>query len=554
MTLIMRIKMLHVLAICCFALMLAADSFAALSPIEQDVKAGIISENDAVIYRALAIVRPEAVPTRYLSEVTVPGKCATDEVREATKIIMSDSTAYKSFRDILSRPVTQVAYQSPQGYFWLHYDTSGTHAVPLADGNGNGVPDYIDHAASYADSVWRYEVQDLGFLPPPADGTQGGGLDQYDIYFQRLTVYGYTQLESPGPNPWYDYSSHVVVHNNFNGFPPNQDPEGNVYGALKVTIAHEFCHALQFAYDAGEEIYFMEETSTWMEDMAFPATNDNYNYLPYFYSVPEQGLQKTGNHEYAAFIWPKYLQERFGPAIIREIWSECRYNSAIGSWSYVLDSAGSSLQDEFTRFLVWNYHTGDRATPTTFVSGADYPQVSVMRYTDVVPDSNRSSSEPPEPLASNYIVINNYSGSRGILTIDFTGVVTANWGIGYVIDHGNGQFEDSVCTTLQGTSARISIPHFENVLKVAFIPGVTSSYGTSWNYQYTIFWRTPGDFNGDNVIDISDAVAGINYIFGDGPVPQPLQAMDANCDGYNDISDVTYLITYIFGGGPAPCY
>ena len=107
----------------------------------------------------------------------------------------------------------------------------------------------------------------------------------------RVGVYGYTQAELPGPNAWNDYSSHIVVHCNFVGFPPNQDPTGNAFGALKVTIAHEFYHAIQFAYDVGEDIYFMEESSTWMEDMVCPEVNDNYNYLPYFYTVPQVGLE-----------------------------------------------------------------------------------------------------------------------------------------------------------------------------------------------------------------------------------------------------------------------
>jgi hypothetical protein len=65
----------------------------------------------------------------------------------------------------------------------------------------------------------------------------------------------------------------------------------------------------------------------------------------------------------------------------------------------------------------------------------------------------------------------------------------------------------------------------------------------------------PGDANGDNAIDISDAVYQISYIFSGGPAPTPyaICSGDANCDCAVDISDVVYLISYIFSGGSAPC-
>jgi hypothetical protein len=61
-----------------------------------------------------------------------------------------------------------------------------------------------------------------------------------------------------------------------------------------------------------------------------------------------------------------------------------------------------------------------------------------------------------------------------------------------------------------------------------------------------------GDANGDGVIDIADVVYLINYLFGGGPAPEPLEVGDANCDGVVDIADVVYLINYLFTGGPSP--
>lgn len=62
-----------------------------------------------------------------------------------------------------------------------------------------------------------------------------------------------------------------------------------------------------------------------------------------------------------------------------------------------------------------------------------------------------------------------------------------------------------------------------------------------------------GDADGDHSVNIPDAVYTINYIFKQGPAPDPMEAADANLDGVVNIADPVYLINYIFRSGPAPC-
>jgi agmatine/peptidylarginine deiminase len=63
-----------------------------------------------------------------------------------------------------------------------------------------------------------------------------------------------------------------------------------------------------------------------------------------------------------------------------------------------------------------------------------------------------------------------------------------------------------------------------------------------------------GDANGDGVINVTDVVYLINYLFlvPPGPAPQPLAAGDANCDGTINVTDVVYLINYLFLLPPGP--
>jgi hypothetical protein len=72
----------------------------------------------------------------------------------------------------------------------------------------------------------------------------------------------------------------------------------------------------------------------------------------------------------------------------------------------------------------------------------------------------------------------------------------------------------------------------------------------TWHFIYFIW----GDANGDSVINVTDVVHLINYLFliPPGSAPQPLDAGDANCDGIINVTDVVYLINYLFLVPPGP--
>jgi hypothetical protein len=68
-------------------------------------------------------------------------------------------------------------------------------------------------------------------------------------------------------------------------------------------------------------------------------------------------------------------------------------------------------------------------------------------------------------------------------------------------------------------------------------------------------WLTPqtGDCDGNCLINVSDIVYLIQYVFGTGPGPLPEQAGDVDCTGFVNVSDIVLLINYVFGEGPPPC-
>ncbi len=62
-----------------------------------------------------------------------------------------------------------------------------------------------------------------------------------------------------------------------------------------------------------------------------------------------------------------------------------------------------------------------------------------------------------------------------------------------------------------------------------------------------------GDANGDDAVNVSDAVYIINYVFIGGPAPDPYETGDANCDEAVNVSDAVWIINYVFIGGNPPC-
>ena len=64
--------------------------------------------------------------------------------------------------------------------------------------------------------------------------------------------------------------------------------------------------------------------------------------------------------------------------------------------------------------------------------------------------------------------------------------------------------------------------------------------------------RPVGDVNGDGLVDLADLVYLVEYLYGGGEAPDPVEIGDATCDGVVNLGDVICLVNYLYKGGPAP--
>ena len=180
--------------------------------------------------------------------------------------------------------------------------------------------------------MWDTETAGLGYRDPLDDSAttlNDGGGPQLDIYIAdigSIGLFGYCTSDDPHAYefsaPW-AVSAYCVL---------DDDYRQGQYGIgqtpleyLQVTAAHEFFHAVQFAYDWFEDYALMEGSAMWMEGQVYPAVIDRINYLGRS-ALARPGVPLdtgAGGFEYGAWLFWRFLTEKVfsgDPTIIREIW------------------------------------------------------------------------------------------------------------------------------------------------------------------------------------------------------------------------------------------
>jgi len=352
------------------------DGEAARAALADDLAAGRIDRETWLLQSFRYAFAPDRLAPRYVPEAATPLRCLTPEVAEYHRHRASLSAGAVAEIEGYLAPRTsglRATYVSPGGKFSFDYSTTGVDAVSATDTTpANGVPDYVERCAEYMDLSWTQEIDTLGFVGPglPGDGT-------YDVSFESMFgVYGYTTFAGSG-------TTRIVLHNTFNGFPSNTDPDGNQLGAAKVTCAHEFKHASQFSTSGWSEGGWVELDATWAEDIVFPATNDYWNYTNTnggtVLGQPWTPLDSGGSGSYEDCLWQHWMSGSYGNQIIVDLWEIRDANPAASmknSYGDALALHGTSWDEAYPGFLEWAWFTGSRAEPS--FGFADAPDLKRM--------------------------------------------------------------------------------------------------------------------------------------------------------------------------------
>ena len=404
-----------------------------LELIEEDIDAGLLDRENGNRYRQYAVSDPSRLPPKYRSRSV--GKDATlSMVRLALDWNRLSAATQQEILDLRANGFANLKDTYQTQHFLLHYTLVGSHAVPVLDANGNGVPDFIDVAAASLEQVWSTEVIRLGYPAPIGTPAQ-----RFHIYFQNLSsYYGYTSpenvvLQAVSPVPLGTATAYIVVENDFYGFPPNDEDRTGTEpirsGALKVTQAHEFMHAIQFAINVYQSGWLMESHATWAEDAVYDGVNDWHWYVPGFLATPDYPI--FSRYPYGAAFFMHWVTETAGTDAARQIWLAARTATTAdavrsgafgGSWEgmkqfapaeYLLD-----ISDYTTKAVSVIPMPGNRIRATY----DSYP-VSVV----VPPSTKRLANRAPWGLGANFIDFLPPGTAAGTLALSFDGADGYAW-------------------------------------------------------------------------------------------------------------------------------
>ncbi len=388
-------------------LLLFALPIQAKTRIEAAYAAGELDLETALIYQVLSVRAPDQLPAIYRESGGL-AVCGTPHLVQAMSAAPTLSPDYQArlAKLVKNRPDAQHTLLSPSGHFRVHYDTAGVNAVSSRDDDANDIPDYIDRTLSILDSTWVLEIEQLGYHPPPSDNGLGGG-DEYDVHVVELGVgrsfYGFAYPGTSGVTTY----SHLEIDNDFTD-PGYKQTRG--LDALRVTIAHEFHHALQFGYYATfDGSWWQESTSTWMEEVAYPHIDDYLQYLTYFLSEPQRALNsgKYGTlHTYGSAIFSHFLDQRYSRELNRLIWEEVGRRKSVNLDHFdrvIRQVEPGGLGVVVGEFAVWNYFTGIHYRDQYYAEGDKYPPVPTRDITVAAETVVRDTSLVVEATGSVYL-------------------------------------------------------------------------------------------------------------------------------------------------------
>ena len=325
-----------------------------LASIDAAAAAGVLTRDEAALNKVYRVFDRSLLDPDLVVEGDLPLKNATLLIASILDDAGVSADVKETLREYLDAPLDgRAEYISPSGHFKLTYSTGGGSGVPPDDDNSNGTPDFVEWCADYLDTTWQVEITNLGFMAP--DKIDG----YYQVSFQNMSAYGYCTVDSG--------TTRIVLHNDYLGFPPNDDPEGDQKGAAKATCAHEFKHASQYTNSGWSEGGWVEVDATWAEDIVFPLVNDYLTFVDTSGSPlnnPELSLDDGGSGSYDDCIWQHYMSGTWGNQIIVDLWSLRRTYPGwdmLTSYNVNLGDYGSGLSEVMAAWTPWNFLTGTRA-------------------------------------------------------------------------------------------------------------------------------------------------------------------------------------------------
>ena len=476
----------------------------------------------------------------------------------------SDFCIQSNNRDI-NRQEYIVPEQIESENFVIHFTTSDSdfqeingqlYSLESNYGYAQSIIDLAEYSLSiYLERGWEDIPPDcdesITDLNSPDHCINFGGNSLYDIYISNDGP-GMVVPENPYPIPPYtggrtSYMKISTLSNNYESVP----------SWSHHVIAHEVHHSIQLRYGIGTtgspgnyiyNLWFFEQTATYMENVIFPNSNHLYTMLancnvvtPLTYT--NHGVDYPAEiYPYRSALWQKYLVESLGDSsIVRYMWEDYGLQFANGESFSLLPIYENSINiatdnqytmtEAFNDYALWRYFTGDRSNQNiSFEESSGYCTASTFDIGETYSLlSNRGGAyyiEVPEE-GSDLIIESQFPDDFNCMHVSINS--DNEFDISY-IDLTNNESYITIDSVSDGTQAII--------LNTKYNSPISDSVNFIINFNQN---NLIGDLNDDGLVNVLDIILTVDIV---------LQnefdiTADLNDDGSINIFDVVLLINII---------
>jgi len=317
----------------------------ALDRIAEELEAGMITELDALRYEVFAVMGDDRLPSRFSGATFEEGTHVMHSLTEGWGDLPAETQAeLLPFMLPPDAPGSwyQLRVQGAVGASGGDEPPTGQFAqIDVKDGSDNSVAvikypvteDLLDeatvvfHALNGADGVYEKLTTLMGRQPlsdEDVDSDYNGGDGRYDVYLvpRGGSHYGETTTHSPGffKGLFTDArrSSFIVMDV---AKMAADFPGAALAAKLRANIAHEFMHAVQFAFDRSgplsEYRWVWDATATWAEHFVFPNDQLEHDDAPFYLRTLDESLEvDLGQRRYGAYLYFFHHVMRLGENIV----------------------------------------------------------------------------------------------------------------------------------------------------------------------------------------------------------------------------------------------
>ncbi|MCL8024844.1 MXAN_6640 family putative metalloprotease [Nocardioides bruguierae] len=381
----------------------------------------------------------------------------------------------------------------------VHFVTSGPDAATLA---------WVRRTLKVMEATWATEVGRLGYRRPLSDGSLGrpanGGDGRFDVYLTQLAdqgLYGYCA-------PDFRLTARPQVGGGYCVL--DDDFARAEYGAapaetLRVTAAHEFFHAVQFAYDYTEDAWFMESTATWMEEVVADKVDDNRQYLRAGQvRHPELPLDESTPGSLAVYgqwaFW-QHVQDEANAAVVRRAWRQAGAYAGAGQ-TFSIRATTRALAPERGFVRAYARFAADNLTPgRAYEEGRTWPSAPVETHTLGVGTPTWTRTSTLDHLTSSSVLVRPASrvtdGYRLVVEVDAQRAEVASAAYVVVVRRADGTLTRRLVTADEAGLASVSVPFDHGTVQAVSVTLVNAS--TRYRCDRGSVWSCEGSPRDDGL-------------------------------------------------------